>query len=159
MTLPASGSITLAQVAGELGISLPLSLGDSRVLALAGKSGLPISLSDLYGKSGQAPRSATASGSDQQYNSASAPGTGSATGTVFPAGGSGGYSFAWSLVSSTNSPTVGALNASTVGITKSYNRNANGSASATFNVTVTDSQGHTYTVNGVTLSIEWYNNQ
>jgi hypothetical protein len=57
MTLPASGSITLGDVAAELGIGLPLSLGDARVLALAGKSAPPISLSDLYGKSAAAPMS------------------------------------------------------------------------------------------------------
>lgn len=51
MTLPASGPITLGQVAAELGIGLPLSLGDPRVRALAGVPSGPISLGQLRGKS------------------------------------------------------------------------------------------------------------
>lgn len=53
MTLPASFPLSMSQVATELGISLPLSLEDSRVLALAGKTGAPISFSDLLGKTGR----------------------------------------------------------------------------------------------------------
>lgn len=52
MTLPASGPISMSDIAAELGISAQgLSLGDSRVRALAGKPSGPISFSDLYGKS------------------------------------------------------------------------------------------------------------
>lgn len=51
MALPSSPPITMAQVAAELGISLPLSLGDSRVRALAGKPSGDISMLDLLGKS------------------------------------------------------------------------------------------------------------
>lgn len=52
MALPTSGSISMAQIAGELGLSLPLDLNDSRVRALAGKPSGPISMpSDFYGKS------------------------------------------------------------------------------------------------------------
>lgn len=55
MTLPASGTISFTDVFAELSVSngaraFPISLGDADVLALAGKTGLPISLSDLYGK-------------------------------------------------------------------------------------------------------------
>jgi hypothetical protein len=52
MTLPASGPITMADVAAELGISaVGLSLNDSRVRALAGIPSGAISFADLHGKS------------------------------------------------------------------------------------------------------------
>lgn len=51
MALPTTGAITLGQVAAELNIALPLTLGDSRVRALAGKPSGAISLGDLRGKS------------------------------------------------------------------------------------------------------------
>lgn len=52
MTLPSSGSITLAQVATELGVSLPLNLNDASVRALAGKpTGSIVLPNDLWGKS------------------------------------------------------------------------------------------------------------
>jgi hypothetical protein len=51
MTLPASGPISMSQIAAELGISATgLSLGDSRVRALAGKPTGALSFLDLYGK-------------------------------------------------------------------------------------------------------------
>lgn len=42
----------MSDVAAEIGLSLPLSLNHPTVLTLAGKSGLPVSMSDLLGKSG-----------------------------------------------------------------------------------------------------------
>lgn len=52
MALPASGSISLAQVATELGVSLPLDLNAANVRALAGKPSGNITLpNDLWGKS------------------------------------------------------------------------------------------------------------
>lgn len=52
MALPSSGSISIAQVATELGLSLPLDLNDSRVRTLAGKPTGNITLpNDLWGKS------------------------------------------------------------------------------------------------------------
>ncbi|WP_217589721.1 hypothetical protein [Burkholderia sp. GbtcB21] len=53
MTLPASFPLSMSQIAAELGRSLPLSLLDSWVVALAGKSGAPVSFSDLLGKTGR----------------------------------------------------------------------------------------------------------
>lgn len=55
MALPLEGPITLGMVAAELGLELPLQLGDARVRALAGKPEGPISLGDLRGKSAYAP--------------------------------------------------------------------------------------------------------
>ncbi|MDN7993586.1 hypothetical protein QZM97_26255 [Burkholderia orbicola] len=53
MTLPASFPISMTQIATELGRALPLALLDSWVVALAGKSGAPVSFSDLRGKTGR----------------------------------------------------------------------------------------------------------
>lgn len=51
MTLPSSGPITMAMIAAELNISASgLSLNDSRVRALAGKTSGAISFADLRGK-------------------------------------------------------------------------------------------------------------
>ena len=70
MTLPASGSISLTQVLAELqtanaGRTLPISLGDADVRALAGVPSGAISLSNLYGKTAYTPslRIFTSSGS------------------------------------------------------------------------------------------------
>lgn len=52
MTLPASFPMSMSQIAAELGLSLPLSINHAWVIALAGKAGLPVSFSDLLGKSG-----------------------------------------------------------------------------------------------------------
>ncbi|MCO1349255.1 hypothetical protein L0Z31_17470 (plasmid) [Burkholderia vietnamiensis] len=53
MTLPASFPLSMSQVATELGLSLPLSMSNSWVIALAGKSALPVSFSNLLGKTGR----------------------------------------------------------------------------------------------------------
>lgn len=53
MTLPASFPLSMSQIAAEIGASLPLSLLDPRVLGLAGKTGAPVSFSDLLGKTGR----------------------------------------------------------------------------------------------------------
>lgn len=50
MTTP-TGDITLGNVATELGVGLPLTLGDSRVRSLAGVSSGPITLGQCRGKS------------------------------------------------------------------------------------------------------------
>jgi len=52
MTLPASGSISLSQVASELSLSTTgINLNNSSVRSLAGKASGAVSLSDLRGKS------------------------------------------------------------------------------------------------------------
>lgn len=50
MALPTTGTISLLQVAAELGVTPPLSLNDSRTRNLAGKPAGNISLNDLRGK-------------------------------------------------------------------------------------------------------------
>jgi hypothetical protein len=155
MTLPASGSISLGDVAAELGAGLPLSLGDSRVLALAGKGALPISLSDLYGKSSIPPLTANATGGYSSGSSTTSGGTVSTSATASPSGGVAPYSYAWTVVSNTGGATVGSLTGQSVSISKSFGKLSDGSASVTFNVTVSDSQGRSVTVNNVTATIEW----
>lgn len=52
MTLPSSGQITIAMIATELGVSLPLDLNASNVRTLAGKpTGNVVMPTDFYGKS------------------------------------------------------------------------------------------------------------
>lgn len=62
MTLPASFPLSMSQIATELGRSFPLALLDPWVLALAGKSGVPVSFSDLLGKTGRYDGSNTVGG-------------------------------------------------------------------------------------------------
>lgn len=52
MTLPAALPLSMSQVAAELSRTLPLSLSDPMIIALAGKPGLPVSFSDLLGQTG-----------------------------------------------------------------------------------------------------------
>jgi hypothetical protein len=62
MTLPASGAISLSQVAGELAIGLSsVNLNDSRLRGLAGKASGVISLNDFHGKSNITPPTGTRS--------------------------------------------------------------------------------------------------
>jgi hypothetical protein len=62
MTLPASFPLSMSQIATELGLALPLSINHGWVLALAQKA-LPVSFSDLLGKTGRFDGSLAASGS------------------------------------------------------------------------------------------------
>lgn len=55
MTLPSTPPISLAQVAAELGVALPLGLDETNVRNLAGKPTGPVSLLDLLGKSAAGP--------------------------------------------------------------------------------------------------------
>jgi len=53
MTLPVSFPMSMSQIAAELGLSLPISINHTWIIALAGKSGLPVSFSDLLGQTGR----------------------------------------------------------------------------------------------------------
>lgn len=59
MTLPAAFPMSMSQIATELGLSLPLSINHAWVIALAHKNALPVSFSDLLGKTGRFDGSAT----------------------------------------------------------------------------------------------------
>lgn len=164
MTLPTSGSLSLSNVLAELQIAnparaLPISLGDPDVLALAGKSALPISLSDLYGKSSQLPLTVDVQTFDGVFSSAFSGGTASAQAFASAAGGSGGYSFTWVVVSSPGGATIGPLDGSAVDISHRFTKLSDGAVTVIFNLTVTDSQGHVVTIPNISITAEWQSNR
>jgi hypothetical protein len=158
MTLPASGSITLGQVAAELGISLPLSLGDSRVRTLAGVPSGPISLGQLRGKSAAPPTPALSAygqnASETIYTGSIQGGLATCTPSVTVSSGVPGYSYQWSF---TSNPDGFAFNAGTTAascsIAHSYSRGRAGTIAATLQCIVTDSMGQTVTVSNIIGSL------
>jgi len=157
MTLPASGPISIGMVAAELGIGLPLSLGDPRVRALAGKPSGPISLGDLRGKSATPPFSLTANNASQTADTRFSDGTVSCSPGVTRVGGSGTVSYSWVVLSNTNNATVTLGNSSSVTISKTYRKNENGFAQVQLRCTATDQTGQQRTAD-VTGSLEWSGN-
>lgn len=164
MTLPASGSISLGQVLDELRVAnsnrgLPISLGDADVLALAGKSGPPISLGDLYGKSAIAPLTAVGNNDYTFTNSSAANGTARAYPSVTVSGGSGARTYAWSILS-TNNASATLSNTGNIGCTVSvpYYQNTNGSATVYLRCVVTDSTG-SVTVDNIVARMDWEGNR
>lgn len=141
MTLPATGNISLGMVGQELGIAMPLSLGDSRVRTLAGKTSGDISLTDLRGKTAVtyvAPTiscdtfvEAQAFAFQGQYASVSV------TPNFAIVGGEGPFNVSWARVSGAGQITVSGTSPPTF--------SADGEASftvfATFRATVTDNRG------------------
>ena len=157
MTLPTSGPISLGMVAQELGISLPLSLGDPRVRALAGKPSGPISLGDLRGKSAIPPFSLTGNSVSNSANSQFSDGTVSCAPGVTRVGGTGTISYSWVVLSNPNNATVTLGSGPSVTVSKSYRRNENGFAQVQLRCTGTDQAGQQSTVD-VTGSLEWNGN-
>lgn len=164
MTLPASGYISLGQVLDELRVAnpnrgLPISLGDADVLALAGKSGPPISLGDLYGKSAIAPLTAVGNNDYTFTNSVNGNGTARAYPSVTVSGGSGTRTYAWSILSTTNpSATVSNTGSSRCTVSVPYYQNTNGSATVYLRCVVTDST-RSVTVDNIVASLEWAGNR
>lgn len=107
MTLPATGSISMAQVAAELGVSQTgINLNQANVRALAGKPSGAISMSDLRGKSA-GPAGVTMTigtqSSDDGYEAISnygfaSPGFGSLSSTTGMEVGGAVRSFYWAYV-------------------------------------------------------------
>lgn len=150
MTTP-TGDITLGDVAAELGVALPLTLGDSRVRALAGKPEGDITLGDVRGKSAYtAPSLSTndmAEGFTFADNGVLENASASATITVY--GGEAPFSWSWSRISGA-SQIIGSgdahFTASTSGTTPF-------SRQATFRGALTDNRGATASIDvSVTLS-------
>lgn len=158
MTLPASGLISIGMVAAELGIGLPLSLGDSRVRALAGVPSGTISLSNLYGKSGAAPLSATGSNASAFASSFSSPGTVSCAPSVMAGGGSGTITYLWEFTSNPGGCGLGNTTSSQCAVSHSYLKNASGSASATLRCTVRDGASGVVVVDNITADLSWDGN-
>lgn len=162
MTLPASGAISLTDVLNELKTlypsrALPISLGDSDVLALAGKGAPPISLSDLYGKTAfvaltgasASPSSVSVTNGLPNIKMTTAPTTASPA----PSNASG-ITYAWELVSGSavtvNSPTTASTTFSYTSSTSS------GSRSAVYRCKITQGSTVYYTGN-VSVSFAWSN--
>lgn len=148
MALP-TGDITLGQVATELGAALPLTMGDSRVRALAGVASGPISLGQLRGKSAYSPPTATMN-SSLVGEVAANPGdqvTVSVQGAVTVSGGEAPFSVVWTRTGGSSQISVsGGLNPtfSTAGAAQFVR-------SATYRGDLTDNRGATTTV---TTSVE-----
>lgn len=104
MTLPASGAISLTDVMTELrtvnaGRAYPISLGDADVLALAGVAGPANSLSNLYGKSAYTAMTVTgvSDTSSMAGNTTGLTYTGHSHPSVTVSGGSGSYTYLWTI--------------------------------------------------------------
>lgn len=139
--IPLTGPITIGTVAAELSISLPLSLGDSRVRALAEKPTGPISLGDVRGKSAYTPPTivceAAAFGS-----TFGTPGTiiGASAGMDFEIlGGEAPFVVTWSMISGDDAISVQTPNPPTFYAIAM----ANWTFAAVFRATVTDNRSNT----------------
>lgn len=166
MTLPASGTITLGQVAAELGIGLPLELGDSRVRALAGVPSGPISLSNLYGKTaggGSPPASSplTVQTQDGQgfADSSGSSGTVQCFVSATVTGGTGAITHLWEFTSNPGQFTLTNSNSATARVSKAYTRYSGGAATAELRYTARDSTGAQVVAQPVAAALEWNSGQ
>jgi hypothetical protein len=161
VTLPASGAISLSDVLAEIRLVTParaatISLGDADVLALAGKGSMPISLSDLYGKSSYVPMSVIGnSDTAAPYDSSLANGTASASPSVSVSGGSGGYTYAWSITSQSRTVVLAGATSPSCSVSFNYGRNSNGNFDVYLQCVVTDNSGHSVTVSGIEAYAVW----
>lgn len=156
---PSAPPISLGDVLTELKVAnpsrtLPISLGDADVLALAGKSAPPISLSDLCGKSSYVPMVVTGVNDSAFAYSGSTSGAAVCHPSVNVANGLGTKSFLWSFTSNPDGATLSNATSQTCTVSHSYTRNAAGSANATLQCVVTDSKA-SVTATGITASLDW----
>lgn len=153
MALPSSGSITLGMVAAELGIGLPLSLGDSRVRTLAGVPSGPISLGQLRGKSAVATLSASGNNS-YGYGSSNNAGIVSAYPSVNVSGGTGAKSFTWSVLSASSPADISGANTQYPTVSKSFAKLSQGFTTVYLRCVISDSSG-SVTVDNIVAELEW----
>jgi hypothetical protein len=143
-------------VAAELGISLPLTLGDSRVRTLAGVSSGPITLGQLRGKSAVPPLTANGVNASQMVvTSNSQGGTASCSPSVTASGGAGPYTYQWAFTSNPSSFTLSNGTSAICSISRGYTRNQTGIISATLQCTVGDSGGRSAVVTGITGTLDF----
>lgn len=160
MAIRSTPPISLADVMAELRIAnpnraYPLSLGDTDVRALAGKPSGPISLGDLYGRSGYAPMSISAVGGSDFQTSQFGPGSVSASATATAVGGRGAKTYLWLIGEQQGSLVLSGQNTSTLVATKAYTQNSTGSATVSANCRVTDETGAMVTSNPIVINLEW----
>jgi hypothetical protein len=161
MTLQASGAISLTDVLNELriantGRNNPISLGDSDVLALAGKGGNPTSLSDLYGKSSF---KVTGNSASNKVSSINGAGTCWTYPSVTVIGGSS-VTYQWTVTASSGvGATLGSATSQTCSLSSSYSQNTDGYYSVTLQCAVRNGNGATITVTDVTANGSWYSNK
>lgn len=139
MALP-TGDITLGQVAAALGAGLPLTLGDSRVRALADIQSGPITLGALRGKSSYTPPSVSVDPASIDVFEFVQNGTnGYASGSLILTiqGGEAPFEAAWARVSGSNQINVGG----TTNPTFAASQTAPWNYQAVFRATVTDNRG------------------
>lgn len=161
MTLPTSGAISTDAILAELQAAnpsraLPLSLTDSDVLSLAGKSAGPLSIpGDLYGKSSYVPLSVVGHNDSGTDFTGSAAGTVSCAPSVTVSGGSGGTTYAWSFTSNPNNCTLSNATSATCTVSHAYAINSTGNASAVLQCVVSDNTSHSTTAGGISATLDW----
>ena len=150
MALP-TGDITLGDVAVELGIALPLTLGDSGVRTLAGKPSGDITLGDLRGKSAYIAPSLSTTDTAEGYTFADngVLESASASATITVTGGEAPFSWTWTRISGS----VQITGAGDAHFTASTSGTTPFSRLATFRGALTDNRGSTASIDvSVTLS-------
>lgn len=160
MTTPTNGAISLNEVLAELRIANPgrgaaISLGDADVLALAGKSAAPVSLSDFYGKS---IFKATATGEYTSVSSIQAGGTCYSSPYITAIGGSGATTYQWTVLSNSGAATFRFPNEATCQLSRTFSKLSQGSFDVVLQCVVADSAGHSITLTGIIAHGDWYNN-
>lgn len=162
MTLPTSGPISIGSVAAELGIGLPLSLGDSRVRELAGVPSGPISLGNLYGKTAgsaappPSPLTVQTAGGQGSRSTNAGNVVVSCTVSANASGGTGALTYQWEFISNPGQFVLSNSNQATAGVSKSVARFSSGSGTAGLRVTVRDQAGAVVSAEPVYATLEWY---
>lgn len=160
MGLPASGQISINQINLELGYAgdRNIWLDHDQLRTLAGKagSGTGISLDDFHNKSAYTPMTVTRIDDSSVYDSAFAGGTATVRPSVSVTGGSGGYTYAWSIVSSSGyAPALGNATSAQCQLTRTFGRNTTGNFVTTLQCIVTDNTGHTSTRSDIVGQADW----
>lgn len=164
MTLPASGAINTAQVLAELrtanpGRTYPLSLLDSDILVLIGKSGPPVNFpGDFYGKTtGAGTFFVSSIDGNAGASSLGSGGTVTCAPSVSASGGSGSYTYAWSFTSNPNSCTLGNAANAACSVSHSYAKQSDGAASAVLQCVVTEvgGTGQSVTKTSINAYLDW----
>lgn len=166
MTLPASGNLTLGMVAAELGLGLPISLGDTVVRNLAGVPSGPISMSNLYGKSAggtappaSGPLTVQTTGGYGQSNTYGSSGIVACQVSATVSGGTGTITHLWEFTSNPGQFTLTGANGANATVSKSYSRYSSGSAQAVLRYTARDSAGAVVVAYPVYAELEWTGSQ